>query len=303
MSGPGAPPPGGEVARRPRILWGGAFFLAAYHLGSLLVFRVGWSWPAVAACLAVYWAQIFGLSAGYHRYFSHRSFKTGRAFQLALALLGGLAAQMGPLWWASHHRRHHRCADRPGDAHSPVLSGFLWSHLGWFLSEEFRATDEAAVRDWNGFPELRWLDRGRVAVPGALLAVLFAAGVLLERARPEWGATGPQMLVWGGLLATTLCYQVTFCVNSVAHLFGRRRFDTPDNSRNLWLVALLTNGEGWHNNHHRFPSSERHGLRWWEWDPTHYLLRLLSALGIVWEIQVPPRRALREAPGAPPDPA
>jgi stearoyl-CoA desaturase (delta-9 desaturase) len=282
----GSLPPGN--ASRVRWLEGG--FLLAYHVGALLVFLVGFSWPALVGFLVVYWTQIFGLSAGYHRYFSHRSFKTGRAFQILLAVLGGLAAQMGPLWWASHHRRHHRYPDRDGDLHSPVLDGFLWSHVGWVLAEETKHTDWAYVKDWARYPELRWLDRWRLLVPAALFAALFAVGGWLGAVRPGWGTSGLQMLVWGGFLSTAVCYQVTFCVNSLTHLIGSRRFATRDNSRNVALLALLTNGEGWHNNHHRFPASERQGFYWWEWDLTHYILKLLAKLGIVWDIKGPPAR-------------
>ncbi|UCF69610.1 MAG: acyl-CoA desaturase [Acidobacteriota bacterium] len=268
-------------------LWSG-IPLAGFHLGCLLVIWVGVSWPAVIACAAVYWTQIFGVSAGYHRYFAHRSFRTSRWLQFLLAVLGATSAQMGPLWWSSHHRRHHQFADTEDDIHSPIRTGFLWSHLGWILSDEYKDIDPKYVKDWLRFPELVWLDRLRYLPPLGVGVILFVVGSWIAAYRPQWGASGWQLVVWGSFVGTTLCYQVTFCINSVTHLIGRRRFETHDNSRNVWFLALLTNGEGWHNNHHRYPSSERQGFFWWELDVTHYLLQVLKAVGLVWGIKEPP---------------
>ncbi len=283
------------VRRRGRVnLWSG-IPLFAFHAGSLLVVFVGVSGPALAACFIVYWLQIFGVSAGYHRYFAHRSFKTSRAFGFLLGVLGATSAQMGPLWWSSHHRRHHRYSDREGDVHSPRRSGFWWSHIGWILCSDYAERDDRFVADWLRHPELRLIDKFRYLPPLAIGLTTFAAGHWLEKASPGLGTNGPQMAVWGWLVATTLCYQVTFCINSLTHMVGRRRFDTADDSRNSLLLALLTMGEGWHNNHHRYPSSERHGFVWWEVDVTHYALRGLEQLGLVWSIRVPPARIYQEA--------
>jgi stearoyl-CoA desaturase (delta-9 desaturase) len=287
---------GGRLRRGWRDInpWSGIPLLF-FHAGSLLVLWVGFSWPALAAFLIVYWLQIFGISAGFHRYFAHRSFRTSRAFRFLLALIGTSASQMGPLWWSSHHRRHHRYADREGDLHSPGLDGFLWSHVGWILCDEYAPTDVSYVKDWARYPELRWLDRLRQLPPLAVGAITFGAGHWLAATRPELGANGLQLLVWGWLLATTVCYQVTFCINSLTHMIGRRRFATPDESRNSLFLALLTNGEGWHNNHHRYPSSERQGFYWWEIDVTHYMLRGLALLGLVWDLKSPPPKVYEEA--------
>lgn len=265
--------------------WWNSAALVGIHAGALLVFWTGASVPALVAAAAVYWTQIFGVSAGYHRYFAHRSFRTSRAFQFLLAYLGASAAQMGPLWWVSYHRRHHARADGPGDVHSPRQAGLLWAHVGWVLDENSAAMDPRYVQDWLRYPELRWLDRLRWVPPLTVIALLAGLGFMLQAVRPEWGAGPLQMVAWGFFVATTVCYQVTFCVNSLSHRFGRRRFETHDDSRNIAWLALLTNGEGWHNNHHRFPSSEKHGVAWWEVDVTHYILRGLSLLGVVWAIR------------------
>ncbi len=295
MIGPGDAEAGGGAGAAPsrwrRISWINSSALIGIHAGALIVFWTGVSGPAAIAALIVYWTQIFGVSAGFHRYFSHRSFRTSRGFQLALAFLGGIAAQMGPLWWASYHRRHHAFADGPEDVHSPRQSGLLWAHVGWVLDANSARMDQRYVKDWLPYPELRWLDRMRWVPPLALVAALAAVGGWLARAAPAWGAGPLQMVVCGFFVPTAACYQVTFCVNSICHRFGRRRFDTADDSRNIAWLALLTNGEGWHNNHHRYPSSEKHGIAWWELDATHYILRGLQALGIVWSLKTQPGAA------------
>lgn len=256
------------------------FFLA--HLACLLVFFVEVSWGAIAVCLAMFWLRMFSVTAGYHRYFSHRSFKTSRTFQFVLALLGTLAVQKGVLWWAANHRRHHKYSDREGDIHSPVQSGFWQSHVGWILAVDYDATDYERIPDLVKYPELRWLNDHFLVPPVALAVLLYLAG-------------GPSWLVWGFFVSTTVLWHATFTINSLAHVYGSRRYDTPDQSRNnLWL-ALLTMGEGWHNNHHHFMNSVRQGFFWWEVDATYYVLRALSWFGIVWDLTQPPRRSLEPA--------
>lgn len=264
------------------------FFLL--HATCLLVWIVGWSWIAVAAAVFVHFARVFGLTAFYHRYFSHRAFKTGRAVQFLGALLGSSAGQRGPIWWAAHHRHHHRASDKPTDIHSPSQQGFLWSHMLWFMTRENYATDERVVKDWMQFPELRFLDRFDFLAPALLAISMFAFGSIVGSIWPETGTNGPQMLIWGFVISTITLYHVTFAINSLAHVYGSRRFPTNDNSRNnLWL-ALLTFGEGWHNNHHHFPGSARQGFYWWEIDISYYLLVVMSWLGLVWDLKpVPPR--------------
>ena len=265
------------------------FFLL--HAACLLVFIVGWSWVAFAVAGAVYAIRVFALTAFYHRYFSHRAFKTSRIVQFVGALLGCSAAQRGPIWWAAHHRHHHRASDMPNDVHSPSQQGFIWSHMLWFMTREAYGTDPRFVRDWLRFPELRILDRLDFLAPSLLAAAMFALGELIRFCWPETQTSGLQMLVWGFVISTIMVYHVTFGINSLAHTFGSRRFETNDDSRNnLWL-ALLTFGEGWHNNHHYAPSSARQGFRWWEIDITYYMLVVMSWCGLVWDLNPVPVRA------------
>ncbi len=230
-------------------------------------------------CAGSYAVRMFGVTAGYHRYFSHRSFKLGRVPQFLLAVLAQTTGQKGVLWWAAHHRLHHRHADEPGDVHSPRRDGFWWAHVGWVLSDQHTSLDQRRVPDLWRVPELRWLDRHHwVPTVGFALALL------------AWG--GIDVFVWGYLVATVLVYHATFAINSVAHVWGSRRFDTGDDSRNNWWLALLTLGEGWHNNHHQYMGSCRQGYRWWEIDVTYGLLWLLARAGVVRELRVFPAARL-----------
>ena len=270
--------------------------LLAMHLAGLSVFLVAPSPAALAAMGLTYAVRVFALTGGYHRYFSHNAFRTGRVFQFVLAFLGATAAQLGPLWWASHHRRHHAHADTVEDLHSPALHGFFWSHIGWLFCRSAADPDYRNVQDFAKYPEIRWIDRHSWVAWASLAAGLALAGEGLRAIRPAWGTGGLQFVVWGFLASTLLVYHVTFSINSLMHLFGWRRFETADTSRNSALLALLSFGEGWHNNHHRYPVSARQGFRWWEVDLTYYILRLLGALGLVWEIREPPARLLKEVP-------
>jgi stearoyl-CoA desaturase (delta-9 desaturase) len=267
----------------------------ALHLTVFFVLWSGTSWIAVTACFVFFFLRLFALTGGYHRYFSHRSYKTSRVFQFLLALLGASAAQNGPLWWAGHHRQHHRYSDTDQDVHSPVVRSFWWSHVGWVLCRKYSATNLSAVPDLARFPELRFLNRFHLIAPTALAVGLFEAGGWLERHAPDLNTSGFQMLTWGFFVSTIILYHVTFTVNSITHLVGRRRFALPDNSRNNWWIALLTMGEGWHNNHHRYQNSERQGFYWWEIDMTHYILTLLSWMGLVWDVRTPPKEIYEEA--------
>jgi stearoyl-CoA desaturase (Delta-9 desaturase) len=253
----------------------------ALHAGCLGVLWVGASPAAVWLAFALYSVRMFAITGFYHRYFSHRAFRTSRAAQFAFALLAATAAQRGPLWWASHHRHHHAHSDGPDDAHSAARHGFLRSHIGWFLSRENFAARAALVPDLARYPELRFLDRYDSLAPIALGAALYAAG-------------GAEFLVWGLCISTVALHHATFTINSLAHRFGSRRYATSDDSRNNPWLALLTFGEGWHNNHHHFPGSARQGFYWWEIDLTWYGLRGLAALGIVRDLRPVPTR-VREA--------
>jgi len=287
--------PSAALAEDEKIDLLGSIPFMSMHVGAALALFTGVSWAAVVACLATFWARMFGITAGYHRYFSHRSFKTSRAFQFLLAFLGATAAQNGPLWWASHHRRHHRHADTDDDIHSPGLRGMWWAHVGWILCRKYVGYDKTLVRDLRRFPELRWLGRYHMIAPAALAVALFFLGGWLNARWPQLGTSGLQLLGWGFFISTVIGYHITFLVNSVAHMSGRRRFATRDASRNNWWVALLTLGEGWHNNHHRWPTSERQGFYWWELDASHYVLKALSWLGLVWDLREPPQRIYIEA--------
>jgi stearoyl-CoA desaturase (delta-9 desaturase) len=288
-AGAAAPGEAGSGIDWPRVL---PFLLV--HAGCLGVAWTGTSAVAVATAVALFWLRMFAITAFYHRYFSHRAFSTSRAAQFLFAVLGATAVQRGPLWWAAHHRQHHAQADGSADAHSPKVHGFLWSHVGWFLARENFATREKLVPDLARFPELRWLDRWDAAVPVLLALALFGAGAWLERAAPGLG-TGPwQMLVIGFCMSTVALWHATFTINSLAHRFGTRRYATRDESRNNAWLALLTLGEGWHNNHHRYPAAARQGFYWWEIDVSYLVLRLLATLGIVWGLRPVPL-AIRES--------
>jgi stearoyl-CoA desaturase (delta-9 desaturase) len=245
---------------------------AFMHLATLLVFTVPFAPSLLLWLVGSYTLRMFAVTAGYHRYFSHRSFKLNRFWQFMLACLAQTSGQKGVLWWASHHRDHHLNSDREADLHSPVHEGFWWSHLGWILSDEYDDYDPRRIADFAKFPELRWLDRFHL-VP----TVVYAVGVFLIGG---WGA-----FVWGFVVSTVVLYHGTFLINSLAHIWGSRRFATPDESRNNFFLALVTLGEGWHNNHHYFMSSVRQGIRWWEVDVTYYVLRMLSWVGIAKDLR------------------
>jgi stearoyl-CoA desaturase (delta-9 desaturase) len=275
-----------------RIDWLRVLPFLLMHAACFAVIWVGVSTTAVIAALALYVLRMFAVTGFYHRYFSHRAFKTSRVGQFIFAVLGASCVQRGPIWWAAHHRHHHAHSDQADDVHSPRQRGFIWSHLGWFLSRRHFTPDLARVRDLLRYPELKLLDRYDILVPVALAVALWLIGAALERWAPSLGTDAWQMLVWGFFISTVVCYHATYTINSLCHRFGKRRFATTDDSRNnLWL-ALLTFGEGWHNNHHHYPASARQGFYWWEIDLTFYGLKLLQALGIIWDLKPVPVEAL-----------
>jgi stearoyl-CoA desaturase (delta-9 desaturase) len=245
------------------------------HVLAPAAFLFSWDWKMPALCLASYLVRMFGITAGFHRYFSHRTFHTSRAGQFALAVLGGTAFQKGALWWAANHRHHHRESDKNEDVHSPLLRGFWWSHVQWFLSNDYDATDLSRIKDLSRYPELVWLNRYHW-VPGTLYAALILA---------LFGWVG---FFWGFVLSTVLLWHGTFAINSLAHVFGKQRYDTGDKSANNFWLALVTLGEGWHNNHHCYMSSTRQGFFWWEIDLTYYALKCFEKFGLVWSLREPP---------------
>lgn len=255
----------------------------------------GVSITAVSICLAFYLIRMFAITAGYHRLFSHRSYQTSRAFQFLIGLIGASSAQKGPLWWAASHRHHHRHSDTEEDLHSPGIHGIWWAHAGWVLSKEYDHADLSLVNDLSKYPELKLLDRFHYIPPLAFLGSCYLLGLYLGAAFPSLHTSGLQIMVWGALISTVCLYHGTFAINSVAHILGNKRFKTNDESRNSLLLAIITLGEGWHNNHHRYPGSERQGFYWWEIDLTHYALKFLSLFGIVWDLREPPARIYEEA--------
>lgn len=260
--------------RRIALLKSLPFFLV--HLGAVAgIFWFGWSWKGALLAVALYYVRMFGVTGAYHRYFSHRTYRTSRAFQFLLAILAMTSVQKGVLWWASHHRHHHRASDQPDDVHSVLQSGFWWSHVGWIMSTKYDDTDLSKVKDLAKYPELRFLDKFHVLVPIAYATALWLIG-------------GNWALYWGFFVSTTLLWHGTFTINSLTHVFGSQRYVTTDNSRNHLLLALITMGEGWHNNHHYYQRSTNQGFFWWEIDPTYYVLKVLSWVGLVWDLHTPP---------------
>ena len=264
------------------------------HLACFAVIWVGWSWFAVGWAVALYALRMLAITGFYHRYFSHKSFKTSRGFQLVLAVAGNSAAQRGPLWWAGHHRHHHQASDQPEDVHSPKHHGLLWSHVGWILSRPNFRTRLEHVPDLARFAELRFLDRFDSLVPAVLIGAACALGAALDAWAPMLGVTALQLGVWT-LISTVVLFHGTFTINSLSHLFGSRRFETPDTSRNNPLLAAITMGEGWHNNHHHSPRSARSGLAFYEFDPTWWMLIGLAKLGLIWDLHPVPVHVMERA--------
>jgi len=232
---------------------------------------LGFSWSGLALCAALYLPRMFFVTGAYHRFFSHRSYKTSRWFQFLLALGASMTAQKGPLWWAAHHRLHHKLSDQPGDLHSVIQSGFWWSHMGWILSRDLEGSDLSRIKDFARYPELVWLDRWWIVPPlalGILTAVLGGWFAFV------WSFAVCQVLVWHG----------TFTINSLSHLWGGRRYETEDDSRNNPVLAVITMGEGWHNNHHHYQVAARQGFFWWEIDCTYYILKVLSWFRLIWDL-------------------
>ena len=260
-----------------RIWWRKSLPFFALHFAPLGLLWTGFHRSDVVLVLALYFGRMFFITAGFHRYFAHRAYKTSRAMQFVLAFCASTACQKGVLWWAAHHRMHHRYSDTELDIHSPKR-GFWWSHVGWILCRKYQPTDWAHIRDFARYPELVWLNRYHL-VPGVLLGALcFAFG----------GAHS----LFAFFLSTVLLYHGTFSINSLMHLWGRRRYVTTDTSRNSLLLALITMGEGWHNNHHYYQSTANQGFFWWEVDVSYYLLRVLSWFGLVWDLRTPSARVL-----------
>jgi stearoyl-CoA desaturase (delta-9 desaturase) len=261
--------------------WKDFLLMVAIHLLPIGAFFTGASWVEWTACAVLFWVRMFAVTGGYHRYFSHRTFKTSRVFQFILAFLAMSSSQKGVLWWAAHHRKHHKYSDTPWDAHSPIRHGFWHAHLMWVYYPDNDATDYKQVRDLAKYPELVWLNN-HWKVPVITVGVFCLVTMGL-----------PGLFIAFGL-STALLWHATFTINSLSHVFGSRRFETTDTSRNNFLLALLTMGEGWHNNHHHYMGSTRQGFYWWEIDMTYYILKGLSWVGIVWDLRPVPEAVLEE---------
>jgi stearoyl-CoA desaturase (delta-9 desaturase) len=260
------------VAKRKHYDLGTMLPFLAMHAAVLLVLTVPFKWSLLGWLVGSYYVRMFAVTGGYHRYFSHRSYKLNRFWQFMMAFLAQTSGQKGVLWWAAHHRDHHLHSDRKTDLHSPVHEGFWWSHLGWILSDEYDHYDPKRISDFSRYPELRFLNHYHL-----LPTVIYAAAI--------WLIGGWEAFVWGYVFATVLLYHGTFLINSLTHIWGTRRFATPDESRNNFVLSIVTLGEGWHNNHHHYMSSVRQGIRWWEIDVTYYVIVALSWIGITRDLR------------------
>ncbi len=262
------------------IMYPSAIPFVLMHLGCFAAIWTGVTLEAVLLGIGLYWLRIFGIGAGYHRYFSHRAYSTSRAFQFFLAVLAQSTSQKSILWWSAKHRHHHLHSDTAEDVHSPRHKGFFYSHVGWIFSRKHDKADLTKVADLARYPELMWLHKYELIPAVALAGLCFLVA-------------GWPGLVVGFVWSTVLVYHATFCINSLAHVRGSKRYVTGDDSRNNLLLAIFTMGEGWHNNHHAYQGSVRQGFKWWELDPTYYLLRALSWTGLVWDLKTPPAQVLR----------
>ncbi|MBC7840092.1 MAG: acyl-CoA desaturase [Nitrospiraceae bacterium] len=266
----------GRSWKRPSQYWDwDAIPFLAIHLMCLLAFLTGIRWEWVILAIGSYYLRMVAVTAGYHRYFSHRSYKTSRLFQFLLAFLAMTSAQKGVLWWAAHHRHHHKYSDQEEDVHSPLQRGFWFSHVGWILSAHSVRTDMNLVRDFRQYPEICFLNRFYFIPPLVYALLIYSL----------WGFPG---LIWGFFISTTALYHCTFFINSLTHMIGRVRYKSNDGSKNSFLLAVLCCGEGWHNNHHHYQLAAKQGWFWWEVDLSYYILSFLSWFGIVWDLRVPP---------------
>ena len=271
--------------------WARAIPFIFLHLGCLGVIWVGWSPVAVTVCALFYIVRMFFITGIYHRYFCHKAYKMSRLIQFVFALIGLLCVQRGALWWAAVHRHHHAHSDEEVDVHSPRQKGFLWAHIGWMTSSRNFPTDYRLIPDLAKYPELVFLNRFDLIGPLMVALLTYSFGALLHRHYPGLHTSGPQMLIWAGFISTVLLFHGTCCINSMAHVWGTPRYDTGDDSRNSFLLAIITLGEGWHNNHHRYQSSARQGFYWWEIDPTYYILRGLAMIGVIEDLKKVPESA------------
>jgi stearoyl-CoA desaturase (delta-9 desaturase) len=266
-------------AARSASQWFNAGGILLIHIGTVYAFWRGPHWDLVGLAAAFYFVRMFAVTGIYHRYFSHRTYKTSRPVQFLMALLGTSATQKGPLWWASAHRVHHKYSDTEKDVHSPKQRGFWYAHMGWWLGRDHEQTNWKYIKDFAKYPELRFLDAWHV------LGVFACMGVAIA-------IRGWDGFLWGYVVSTCALMHGTFTINSLAHVYGSRRYETTDTSRNNFWLALITMGEGWHNNHHHYQASANQGFFWWEVDITYYILKALEAVGLIWDVKKPPQHVL-----------
>ncbi len=260
---------------------------AVIHLIPLLLIWIHASLFDWILCISFYFIRMFFVTGVYHRYFSHKTYKTSRVFQFLLAWGAQTSMQKGVLWWGAHHRVHHRTSDTPQDPHSMKLYGFWYSHLGWIMSKEYKETHFNLIQDYAKFKELRWLNKYHIIPPVTLAVMLYLWGCSFNAAEGiafDWNA-GWSTLLCSFFLSTVLLYHGTFSINSIMHKFGKARYESGDESKNHLILALLTLGEGWHNNHHYYQSTVRQGFFWWEIDITYYVLTVFSWFGLVWDMK------------------
>ena len=289
-------PEGAETFRSTpkQVDWPRTIPFIILHLGCLGVIWVGVSSLAVWLAVGLYFFRMFAITGFLHRYFSHKTYSTSRAFQFIMALWCSLAVQRGALWWAYTHRHHHKHSDEEEDKHSPVVDGFWWAHIGWITSKKNFPTDYSKITDLAKYPELVFLNRFDTLVPILFAGSLYGLGAYLGAHGVE--TSGGQLLVWGFFISTTVLFHGTSCINSLAHVWGTKRFKTTDDeSRNSFILTLITLGEGWHNNHHRYQATTKQGFYWWEFDPTYYLLKMLSWTGLIWGLKGVPESVYEEA--------
>lgn len=279
---------------KDEIAWERCIPFVILHLGLIAVLFVGWSPIAVLAAIVFYFVRMFAITAFYHRYFSHRTFKTSRWFQFVIAVWGNTAMQRGALWWAAGHRHHHKHSDTEEDMHSPGMRGFWWSHIGWITSQKNFPTAYKQIKDLTKYPELVFLNRFDQVVPWVYGLCMYGIGWWLETSFPVLETTAWQFFVWTFFVSTVFLLHGTLFINSLAHVWGKKRFKTEDDSRNSFLLAIITLGEGWHNNHHRYQHSTRQGFVWWEIDITYYGLKFMSWIGLIRDLRGVPKRIMEE---------
>ena len=281
-----------EKEKRGKISLSYSAGIITIHLLPLLLIWTGATLFDWILCISLYFVRMFFVTGVYHRYFSHRTYKTSRVFQFILAFMAETSVQRGVLWWAAHHRHHHKHSDTPQDPHSAKIYGFWYSHLGWIMSREFDHTNFKVVGDFAKFPEIRWIDKNHLLPVVTLAIFVIVSGGLVNGGGSLEGllTQGWSTLLAGFFLSTVLLYHGTFSINSLMHKIGTQRYKTGDESRNSLWLALVTLGEGWHNNHHYFQSTVRQGFFWWEIDITYYVLRVMSWLGLVWDLKGVPHK-------------